>query len=248
MTNPTYAAAVAEQAEAAKPAEAEAKNTEIADQTVEQVAETENPQPAEEVKEPAKPRKSAEQRRIDRLTREKYELKAALEYERQAKAQARAGDDEQDGQLDIEALVEKKLAERDAERQARDVESKRDAIFAKAAKESPDFDAEDFLESTPVTTEMAKAILDSDVAEKVVAYLYSNPDEAELISELPEARQAAAIGRIEAKLLAPKEPVKKSNAPAPVKPVGAGQVQSTGYTSDMSDAEFAKLRRSGRIY
>jgi hypothetical protein len=91
---------------------------------------------------------------------------------------------------------------------------------------------------------MAEAIMESDVAAQLVLYLNNNPDEADDIAALPKARQAAAIGRIEARLEGDTKPAKavsKSAAPEPIKPV-AGSKTSTGFRVGMSQAEYRALR------
>lgn len=107
---------------------------------------------------------------------------------------------------------------RAAETQRREMELgvKAEALYEKAESE-PGFDREEF-DALPMTATMAMAVMDSDVATKLMAHLSSNPTEAARISKLPDARQAAELGKLEARLSASP---KTSKAPEPVNPVGA---------------------------
>ena len=201
-------------------------------------------QPAEQAEDSTAKRHTGAEKRINRLIRERAELRAKAEYLERAlndrSPKQEAGESDANS-VDIDELVNRKFAERERQSQVKSIEAKRDDIFAKAAKDG-DFDAEDFLESTVVTPVMAEAILDSDLAPKVVKFLYNNPEEAERIAELSPARQAVEIGKLEAKLSST-APAKKSGAPAPITPIAAKASSSNEYRDDMSDAEYAKWRR-----
>jgi len=211
---------------------------------VEKEAETDSGEKSDE----SKPKKDGAQKRIDRLTREKYQLKAELDV---IKRQLDGGQTRSNGvdrnqfesdQDYIEAVVEQRLAEKEARLEGERSAKKRDKIFAEAEKLG-DFDREEFAEVT-ITPVMAEAIMESDVAAQLVLYLNNNPDEADDIAALPKARQAAAIGRIEARLEGDTKPAKavsKSAAPEPIKPV-ADSKTSTGFRVGMSQAEYRALR------
>lgn len=205
-------------------------------------------QPAEQAEESTAKRQSGAEKRINRLIRERAELRAKAEYLERAlqdRNPQRENGESVDPKLDIDELVNRKFEERERQSQIKSVEAKRDSIFAQAAKDG-DFDADDFLESTVVTPVMAEAILESDAASKVVKYLYNNPEEAERIAELSAARQAVEIGKLEAKLSAAPAPAKKSGAPAPIKPVGGKSTVSNEYRPDMTDAEYREWRKSAK--
>lgn len=140
--------------------------------------------------------------------------------------------------------VEEKLAKnREQEAQTRTAEEQRkiEQQFRERAKETAkkfeDFDEVMESSDAPMTKAMAEAILHSDVGAEVAYHLAKNPGEAERIAALPAARQAAEIGRLEAKLSAPAVPTPKpSKAPAPIKPVGGKEVAG----DDMPDPANTK--------
>lgn len=200
---------------------------------VESNADTDN---GKESEDSGRPKKDGAQKRIDRLTREKYQLRAELDLARRQLegGQVQQADNQISGDIqDIEAVVEQRLAVRDFQR-------KRDKIFAEAEKIG-EFDREDFA-SIPVTSIMAETIMESDVAAKLVIYLTDNPEEAEKIASMSNARQAAALGKLETRLEGEEKPkARKSAAPEPIKPISASKA-STGFRLGMSQAEYRALR------
>lgn len=192
------------------------------------------------------------QKRIDRLTRQKYEAQAKADFlekqlrERQAGTESRELDRSQFASDEdyIEALVESRLAQKEVEQHKQTFRQKVDGIISEA-KSLGDFDPEDFAEVT-ITKAMADAIIDSDVSAKLVKFFNDDPDEAERISKLPPARQAAAIGKIELQLSGEvaKKPAAKSAAPEPIRPVAGSGRASNDYRPGMSMAEYAKWRGS----
>jgi hypothetical protein len=98
----------------------------------------------------------------------------------------------------------------------------------------PDF--EDKFESARyITQAMAQAILESEDRADVAYALFSDQAEAWRISKLSPLRQAAEIGKLEAKLsITP--PKKPSSAPAPITPTGGAAANESG----LSDAEDIK--------
>lgn len=221
------------------PEEVEAKGT------TEPEAETETPEEDAESK-----AIKAMKKRIDRQTRKYYEAKARADL---LESQLR-GQPEQRKELDpnqfesnedyIEALVEKRLQEKEA---IKAQQSKADKIgkILKAAEKEGDFDIDDFKE-VKISRMMAEAIVESDVAPKLVKYFHDDPEEAERIAGLSEARQAVEIGKIEDRLSGdtPAKPAKKSAAPAPIKPISGGKTTELSYRPDMSLKEYARLRGS----
>lgn len=206
-------------------------------ETPEVVAEKE-PQPAEEVKE-AKPEKSAEQRRIDRLTRDKHQLRGELAAIRQQIESMRPQPQAEEGQVDIEELVERKLAEREAQNQYQKQSKQKDDVLAKA-EALGDFDTEDFLESTPLSQALAEEILESPIGDKLCHYLYKNPEEAERLAELSPRRQLVELGKIEDKLKQ-KPALKKSAAPEPIKPI-SGKAPAEGLHDELSADDWMRER------
>lgn len=147
----------------------------------------------------------------------------------------------------VEAVADWKLQEREQATQRQQQEKQVETIKTKAtsvmeeAEKIPGFDREAF-DSLPLSDAATWAILDSNVAAKLIAHLTSNPQEAQRIHTLSPVRQAAEIGKLEAKLAsAPKV----SKAPAPINPIGGskGTGQKDPLKEPVSDDEFDKWRR-----
>lgn len=201
------------------------------------------------------------QKRIDRLTREKYEAKARADLleqmitQRPAPQQANAQDgrpkkDAYASDEDfVEALTDWKLSQREqasraqeAQRAQQSAAEKTRKIFS-AAEELGNFDRDEFAEKVRVTDVMADAILDSDVGAKLLVHLNTNPDEAERIANLPPARQAAEIGKLEAKLSTVTPKVSK--APPPIDPIGGGKAAVVDLGSASMDEYIAMRKKQG---
>lgn len=83
-------------------------------------------------------------------------------------------------------------------------------------------------------------ILESDISADIVYHLAKHQEEAKRIADLPAYAQAKEIGKLEDKLLA-KQPVKVSNAPKPIEPIG-GSTASSKTMEQMSPAEYTAYR------
>ena len=185
------------------------------------------------------------QKRIDRLTREKHQLRAELEAARQTIQSDRG----ETVQLDrsqfeteddyLEAAFVHKLKVKEAAKSEKVWIEKRDQILGDAEDSGVDLDE---FAKLPVTKPIADAIIESDSPVELVAYLTDNPKEAKRISQLSPSRQAAEIGKIEVQLSGSSRPVAKTAAPAPIKPVSGNGKPSINYRSDMSLSEYAKWR------
>ncbi|SNT33710.1 hypothetical protein SAMN06265795_12642 [Noviherbaspirillum humi] len=132
-------------------------------------------------------------------------------------------------------LEQKSLEDRAQKEQSKQSEfsSKRDEFLAEL-EETDGFDMKQF-NRLPISVPMAEAILESDVGTKIAVHLTANPAEAERIANLSPARQAAEIGKLEAKLSAT-PPKKPSNAPAPINPVAG---KGAGPATDIYDQRLA---------
>lgn len=193
------------------------------------------------------------QKRIDRLTRQKYEARAEADFLRkqlEAQQQPRTDSVIDRGRFEseedyIEAVVEARLSQKEAAQQQQSFAQKVNGII-KEAEKLGDFDVDDFRE-IPISQAMAMAIVESDVAVKLTKYFHDEPEEAERISRLSPARQAAAIGRLEVDLgsSAPKVTA-KSAAPSPIKPVAGNGVTQGGYRADMTPEAYRKWRRGNK--
>lgn len=146
----------------------------------------------------------------------------------------------------LDRLTDWKLDQRDrasnqqrAQEQTRSLADKTEKMYAEAAK-VPGFDREDF-EALPLTPVIAQALIESDQGSKLMAFMAGNPEEVARIAALSPARQAAEIGKLEAKLaLAPKT----SQAPAPITPVGSrGSAANSADLSKLSMDQYIEARK-----
>jgi hypothetical protein len=137
------------------------------------------------------------------------------------------------------------LGQRDRQEQA--VQSHKSAITleSKAAdiqaelEEIEGFDQAKY-DKLPISDAMALAIVDSDIGSKITQHLYSHPTEAERISGLSPARQAAEIGKLEEKLSTAAKP---SKAPKPIEPIGKGQAVTSRNLADLPMDEYIAARK-----
>lgn len=145
----------------------------------------------------------------------------------------------------VDAVTDWKLAQRDAQsqqtqqqEQARTLSEKTENLYAEAAKiEGFDRDAFDEL---PLTRQIAEALVESDAPAKLMAFMSANPDEVQRIAGLSPARQAAEIGKLEARLATAPKP---SSAPPPIKPIGTRGSATNNDLSKASMDEYVEQRR-----
>jgi len=150
----------------------------------------------------------------------------------------------------FDKLTDWKLEQRDRgqrqqaqQRYVQTVAEKTERIYAEAEK-VPGFDREEF-DALPLTPVLASAITESDVAPKLMAHLSAHPEEVARIASLSPARQAAEIGKLEAKVsTAPT--VRAPKAPAPISPVGGGSAAQVKNLASMSATEYYEARMKQR--
>jgi hypothetical protein len=136
---------------------------------------------------------------------------------------------------------------RQAETKQRDVEEKQRVEStwreraAKFATEHEDFESVVANPELRVTAGMAHAIQQSEVGPHVAYWLGQHPAEAARIAALNPVRQAAEIGKLEARFeKAPEKEKRESSAPEPIKPAGQ-RAAAAQETADGMD--FGKWRR-----
>lgn len=130
---------------------------------------------------------------------------------------------------------------RDQQREHKANGAKTEKFYAEAEK-LPGFDRDAF-DDLPLTQAMARAMLDSDIAPRLMHHLVTNPDEVKRIAELPPARQAAAIGKLEAKLESePLKPPKSSKAPDPSGNPAAGAGNTPVVSGDLGKLSMDKYQ------
>jgi hypothetical protein len=80
----------------------------------------------------------------------------------------------------------------------------------------------------------AEEILETDNPQEVLKFLAENIEDANKIAALPEKKRAIALGRIEARLTAPRK-IEKSKAPPPINPVsGTSGMKTENIPEDTS--------------
>lgn len=175
----------------------------------------------------AKPKHRGVGKRIDELTKEKYDAQRERDYWRELamKGQSPQGQPPQASQP-VQA-AHKETGEPTLEscdfdpvefnrrwyQWARNQERQQEQAIAKHRKfqeseaafraEHPDYDAVTRNPSLPITPAVAAVIVDTDNPAAIAYYLGQNPNEAAAIAQMSELQMGRAIGRIEAKLSAP---------------------------------------------
>lgn len=177
---------------------------------------TEQPQKPELT--PAEREAKALKRRVDRLTREKYELHGQLSQLSQRQP---------DQQVDSTQLTEDEVnrrAQRIAETKA--INDKCNEIARVGGKEFPDFmdkftalsaDVPTFTQDGP--TPFMEAILDSENPAALLHHIASNPDLTEELVDLSPRQMVRRLALIERDMGAKGPTPKTSNAPKPIQPV-----------------------------
>ena len=106
-------------------------------------------------------------------------------------------------------------------------------------KEHKDYD--EVINSTSFSQNVQVAALNADSSAEIFYYLSNNPEELAEINDLNEFQAAYKIGRIEAKLHAPKIPQVK-NVAKPITPVRGVAVQSKPVVED-NNMDFSALEK-----
>lgn len=108
----------------------------------------------------------------------------------------------------------------------------------------PDYDLYVGDPTLPITPLMAEVIRESDVGPEVAYHLGKNRSEAERIARLPPHRQAAELGRLEARLSAPQAQSHKPTPPAPPQTVTGLSAGLAKAPQDMSMDEYKAWREA----
>lgn len=207
------------------------------------------------------------QKRIDRLTREKYQLQAQLEVLRQPQQapqqrtqETTASAPKLENFASIEDYIDA-MADHKATQKAEEVFRRRDAeqSASKQQEESSrvrdgftkqmddarnayeDFDDVVDNPDLPISQAMAEAIMRTKGGADVAYYLGKNPAEAVRLANLDPFSAAVEIGRIAATVVRP-QARKASNAPPPIQPVGT-RASPVKDPAKMSDSEWYASRR-----
>ena len=231
---------------------------EVKVEVIEPIAEK-PPEPQTETPAEEKPEKKDRfQKRIDKLTREKYELKGRVETLEKMMTPAQPTDQEpkrEQYQDDLSYL---------AARQDFSISQKMKTIPVQQAAQQPiqytnvaDVypDYEDVLEEgdnvfIPENPALAKAITSSPNRDGIIYQLAKNPEQAKALYGTSLESAIRMIGKIEAKVEsdidAKKKPVqpKTTKAPAPINPIHPSGDAVTTDLDKMTPAEFAKYRNA----
>jgi len=235
----------------------------VEEEVVEEIEQAE--QEVDEPKKAALPK--GVQKRIDKITRQKYDLERELQAAQQQLAQRPAQPTntakptleqfDYDDEKYVDALTDWKVQEAiksqaklTAEQQKRaqqeqvyqDFESKRQSTLVQGVTAYDDFE-EVAIENPDltITPQMADIITDSEIGHEIAYYLGSNINESDAISKMHPLKQAAAIAKLEIKLAS--KPAKRvSNATAPIKPVGAKGSTPTKLDPTKDFAKWAAAR------
>lgn len=226
------------------PAESKAADTEL--------AEGENEPPVEKTL-TQKEVDDIVQKRTAKLARQRDQERQKREVLEQELAKAAIPTDAGRPRLDqfedpdayAEAVADWKLGLRDRQEKVIEQHKSHSTFESKASELMADLEEVEGFDQAkwqklPISDAMAQAIVDSDVGVKVAQHLYSHPDIASQIANLSPARQAAEIGKLEAKLsTAPK----LSKAPDPITPIGKGNASTSRNLSDLSMEDYIAERK-----
>jgi hypothetical protein len=180
-------------------------------------------------------------RRIEQQLRESQQAEALKPPTREAYR-----DDDAYLQAQVEHLAERKAAEKLEQRaRAQEAERRQEAFLEKAEKVAeryPDFQAVVSNPTLSINDAMAEFIADSDHGADLAYHLGKNPMKAAQIAQMSPIKAARELSRIESEL-SQKQAKPVSKAPAPISPI-SGVGASSKEPSEMTDAEFAKWRKS----
>jgi hypothetical protein len=188
--------------------------------------------------------------RIDELTRQKHDALRDADYWK-AKYNEASKVDIDSLDYDDQLVAKVRKAERQERAESAEVVAQRltaehfEAKIEEARSKWADFDIVTQNPNLPISVEMGKVIQDSEAGAEVFYHLGKNPTEAARIMRLPTHMQAAELGKLEARITAPK-PLPKQ-PPTPVKPVNGMTAGGTKDPGKMSMAEYIAARNAGTI-
>lgn len=223
------------------------------EQAAPEIAEQTPPEtPAEPI-----PEKTFTQKELDRqIARRLNEQQRAFQREQaQRAAEVPPTNPDPYADPDVDALVNQRVEERLKQREQQAAQARIYDTYATREDEArdkyDDFDAVAYNPRLPVTDVMTQTIAESELGPEIAYFLGQNLAEARRIAQLTPFAQAAALGRIEAKLAdAPPVARKTSSAPPPIAPVTPNGNRPAYDTTDprsidtMSMADWAKAEEA----
>ena len=230
----------------------------LPENTAPETGQPENAQPegSREGEQEQKPKHNGIDKRISKLTREKYELKGQLKALQERMSQggeAPQPKPEDDPEEDPRELIRREaqrvghelfqLAE--ASRRKQEIGSAWRKSEAESKKRHEDYDdvVSEFVESGSTPRHVEAAILEADRPAEVTYYLATHPEEAESIAAMSPFRAGIAIGKIEARLAQAPALKKQSAAPEPIAPVKPKGKPQEGLSDDLDSDTWAKRWR-----
>ena len=264
MTTETDGQEAAPEATAAPAEEASAQVDETSEATAE--ADGDDAPDGDESTAEAPPKAKGVQKRLDELTRryreaERREERLLALLERQTAPQAHPAQPEGPPREDqfesyedyeqarIDYAVEQRLRQAREEEQRTTVYRTYEERAAKLRETATDYDTVVNDPTLKITPLMADVIRESDVGPQVAYHLGTNRSEAERIASLPPHRQAAELGRLEARLtpVTQAPPPKRNPPPAPPQTVAGISNGLNKAPEDMTMAEYVAARNAGQI-
>jgi len=175
-------------------------------------------------------------RRMEQQLREQQQSKALEEPKRES-----FGDETAYQQAQLDHLIEKRAAEKLAQREEAVRRDRMAETFQerldKALDRFPDFTEVVSSPTLAINTDMAEFIADSEHGPDLAYHLGKNPALAARIANMPTIKAARELTRIEAELAA-KPKAQPSKAPEPITPVGTrGRSTSSSQPSDSDDID-----------
>ena len=230
-----------------------------ADDTAAQQTEAEETGQADDAGEEAEQPKRVPwfQKRIDEVTAKKYEAEREAAYwrgiaegkspQQPAQPQAQEAPDRWDDPEGHDRwLIAQAKRELLTETQQVTALQSFEERAAKVRQSKPDFDSVVGNPNLPVSETMWNVIRESDGGPEVFYHLGQNPQEARRIAALPDYRQAAELGKLEAKLSHPAPaPAPRTPPPPPPQTVAGLSAGIAKAPEDMSMSEYIKWRSKG---
>ena len=139
----------------------------------------------------------------------------------------------------------KKVADKEVEEGNKAIQAQYATKVEKAREKYDDFDEVAYSPDVHISIPMAQVIMRSEQGSDLQYYLGKNKAEAERISKLPLDMQLVEMGQVLARL---KEPAKApsptlTQAPKPIKPLGAGSDAAQKSVEEMTMEEYAASRK-----
>lgn len=239
--------------------------SEVETEVEEEVVETTEEPEVETTEEPPKDETAGlkQAAAAERKKRQAAEIAAREAREEADRIRSEYESKPKDEPQDIDALVDKKLAEREKQRKEQESQQARQkrandwlSTATEAQARFEDVDLNEAVESVGAELatlgkaglDLADTIIESDKSWEVIAHLQKNPDELTKLKTMTPAQQGRAIALIESKTTTTGPKV--SNAPDPIKPMGSS-VRGNFDPERASISEYeeqARQARGGSVY